>query len=340
MNKGIPRFLLKALLFSLPMLGLTVWYFVDDPFRVLRKYESFYPPDNQYVILNRDYVSTELFLKNNPKQHYEAFIFGSSRSLFYRAADWEKHIHTHRIFHFDASSETLFGIYSKLKYLDEQKIPIHHALIVMDYTTLTKTTDSPGHILTKHPLTAQKNEINFQIEFLKAFWDMKFLIPYLDLKISGKFKGYMGVALQSWNVEFDETHNEISHPHTDEQIAGNREAYYQSKMNVIFYKRDTITRFSPTAIQEEQQKMLREIQGIFLKNRTQLKIVINPLYDQTRLNPKDLQALKSIFGETVVYDFSGINDLTQDVYNYYETSHYRPHVATEIMNRMYAGQAE
>ena len=36
-----------------------------------------------------------------------------------------------------------------------------------------------------------------------------------------------------------------------------------------------------------------------------------------------------------LYDFSGINDYTHTFRNYYETSHFKPSVATEILNKVY-----
>jgi len=40
-------------------------------------------------------------------------------------------------------------------------------------------------------------------------------------------------------------------------------------------------------------------------------------------------------GKKNVYDFSGKNKLTTPIGNYYETSHYRPHVANKIMELIY-----
>ena len=66
--------------------------------------------------------------------------------------------------------------------------------------------------------------------------------------------------------------------------------------------------------------------------------MISPLYDQVKFNPEDLSVLQEVFGHNQVFDFSGVNEFTTSKYNYYETSHYRPHVANEIMKKVYAGQ--
>lgn len=70
-------------------------------------------------------------------------------------------------------------------------------------------------------------------------------------------------------------------------------------------------------------------------HHTVYKVVINPLYDQNKINSRDLATLKDIFGSDNVYDFSGVNWITSDYHNYYEESHYRPHVAKWILGKIY-----
>lgn len=85
----------------------------------------------------------------------------------------------------------------------------------------------------------------------------------------------------------------------------------------------------------KQRKMLEEMMQTFKKHHTDYKIVINPLFDQIKLNPRDLDILREIFGKENVFDFSGTNEITVDCYNYYEDSHYRPHIARNILKRIY-----
>jgi hypothetical protein len=66
---------------------LGYWYF--DPFKVLRTYADFSKP---VIVPNRDYVSTETFIRNNPHYHYNSFIFGSSRTMAFKPARWKKYL--------------------------------------------------------------------------------------------------------------------------------------------------------------------------------------------------------------------------------------------------------
>ena len=72
------------------------------------------------------------------------------------------------------------------------------------------------------------------------------------------------------------------------------------------------------------------------KNSTKYKIVLGPTYDQHNFNQQDLDILIKYFGEENIYNFSGINDYTKNIANYYEIYHYKPSVANDIMNKIYA----
>jgi hypothetical protein len=102
-----------------------------------------------------------------------------------------------------------------------------------------------------------------------------------------------------------------------------------------FYPRESIPSYSPVSIQDQQKIMLSEIENIFQKWNTDYKIIFSPIYDQLKLNKQDLIYLENLFGKQNVFDFSGINEITNDYTNYYEWSHYRPHAAREILLILY-----
>ncbi len=81
--------------------------------------------------------------------------------------------------------------------------------------------------------------------------------------------------------------------------------------------------------------MLNEIIDVFRKQKTEYKIIISPAYDQLKLAPQDKIQLENIFGKENVYDFAGINPITNNYRNYYEHSHYRPHVTKHILSEIY-----
>ena len=336
-NNKIILFFSKLYLLSVPIFVLIVFYFITDPFKVVYKYQSYYESGKpSTVILNRDYVCTETFLKNNPVYHYDAFIFGNSRSLFWQVEDWEQYIHTDRCYHYDASGESLYGIYKKINLLSYRKVPINHAIIILDDETLKNVKNSKGHLLVKHPLLSGQSWLSFQSEYLKTFFSGKFLPAYIDYKLSHKIKPYMteDYILDNRPMDYDLKHNEIKFAYFEKIISENRSSYYSPRIK-IFYARDLDQKVSNEVINATQKKMLISIGKILQQNHTSFRIVVNPLYDQMKFNPIDLTFLETVFGKDNVFDFSGIIWITNDKYNYYEESHYRPHISRYLLSVIY-----
>src|SRR5688500_6611301 len=98
MRREVLRLLGKLALLTLPLAAAVALYFAQDPFKVLYRYDSYYAPGDR-VILNRDFVSTELFLAGYPEARYDSFILGNSRSLAFRCGDWAEHLSGARPFH-------------------------------------------------------------------------------------------------------------------------------------------------------------------------------------------------------------------------------------------------
>jgi hypothetical protein len=331
----VSRFVLIPII---PCLVLPITYLYYDPFQVVRKYQSFYLPSGpRYITLNNDYVGVETFLNNYPTYNYNSFILGDSRSRFYEVATWSKYIHSDKCFHFDASLESLYGINKKMEFLAERNIHIWNALVILDYYTLLKVNNSEGHLFIKHPLLSGQSMWSFQLEFFKAYCSFTFLHAYLDLMISGNFQEYMktGVLLDDTPMDYNLKYNEMRLKVFEDLIKMNSSKYYNQRRMAPFHQRDTLQKVAPQVIKDEQIIMLRNVMNIFKTHSTNFKIIISPLYDQVKLNRKDVDALNRIFGPENVYDFSGINSITSDYHNYYEGSHYRPHIAHEIMTAVY-----
>lgn len=341
MKKFIIQFIKFSLIIVITTLVLLITYLFHDPFQVVNKYKSFYVSgEPRYVTLNYDYVDIETFLSYYPFYKYNSLIIGNSRSRFYEMDTWSNYIHSDKCFHFNASSETLYGISKKIEFLHARNVQISNVLIILDYSTLAGISNSDGHLFIKHPILSGQSMIDFQLSFFKAYCSFSFLRAYLDFKTSGKIKDYMktGYLLDDTPVDYNLKYNEMKLKVFEDTIKADPAKYYNKKRMITFYQRDTIQKFSPEIIKKEQIVMLNEIINIFKKHSTNFKIVINPLYDQLKLNRKDVDVLNGIFGSENVYDFSGINSITLDYHNYYEASHYRPHVAKKIMTLIYQKQ--
>ncbi len=132
---------------------------------------------------------------------------------------------------------------------------------------------------------------------------------------------------------FDTLTNEMRILDQEEEIRTQESAYYKKRRG-MFYDRGTEDTDPVSLIRGEKLFMLKEIKRILDKNRARYRVVLSPLYEQQKFNPKDLAVLRGLFGNDL-YDFSGKNSLTEPYPNYYETAHFRTHVGDSILNRIY-----
>lgn len=331
------KLILLLLKFFTPLFAVLLFYICIDPFKVIWHYDGFYEPDNQTSIpLNKGHVSTENYDNRYKTEHYDSFIFGNSRSVIYEIATWKKYLPKEsKPYHFDAAAESLYGIYKKIKYIDSKHEKINNVLLVFDYMVLDRDRNPDGHLFTMSPqLTGYENFADFHLQFLRTFFTYKFLPGYIDHKITGKVKPYMiGSTFSNEAFLYNKLTNEMRHTTAEKQIADG--IFYTPERMAVFYKREPVQKYSPAVIKKNQKEMLTAIARIFKKHGTKYKIIISPLYNQQKLNTKDLNYLKQLFGGKDIHDFSGINNITNDYKNYYESSHYRPHVAAAILEKVY-----
>ncbi len=330
------KLLLNLFYFSLigiiPLIILIAAYFYFDPFKVLYKYNDY---SNSIVEIDRDYVSTEMLKKNEAKYHYNSFIFGSSRTGAFRPMEWKKHLlPTDQPFSFDASFETIYGIFIKVKYLDENNYKIDNALIILcrDHACDSEgNNDEPNSI--KDPTTSHESELKFQFTFLKAYLHPFFMLSYYYYKCTHQFKGFMADYINNKTISYDPVTNALIKKDREREITYNTYNYYLARKD-MFYTRLKERTDSVQEITPKIAEMLKEIARIFKKHNTSYKVVLSPLYEQMKFSKNDMVILKSVFGNKL-YDFTGKNSYTENKYNYYEIMHFRPNVGASIMNTIY-----
>jgi hypothetical protein len=326
-------FIKKVLLFSPPFLFLLLIYLITDPFKVIYNYDNYY--EDTYVYKNRDFISTEMYLKNSKKIVYDSFIFGSSTALFLPPSVWRCHISTsNEIFSFDASMENIVGIWSKIKYINNTNHKIKNALLVFDAgLTFSKFTNK-GHIFMKHYKVFPSSKINFHLESFMSFLNFNFLVVFIHFKISNHLYPYMVGTLDNRLVYNDLVTNEEYFDKINYELRTDSLNYYK-KHKEIFKSRNCNPCIINSQINAEHILMLEEIKEIFIKDSTEFRIVITPLYNQIAFNKSDLNILHTIFGERYVFDFSGINKYTKEESNYYDQTHFKKFVGVDLLNEIY-----
>lgn len=338
MNKFIKRFLL----FLFPLLLLCTIVTVWDPFRVFWQYDEYY--QNNVITGNREDVCLKLFKKHKDKTALNSFIIGSSRSQAFKAESWKNYLNdsytagadTPKCFHFDGSSLGLYRAHNIIQYLDKSGCKLNNVLLIVD-ANFFKEVENPSE-----PLFVQPYEISggsaipYYFKFLKASLDAKFLFNFLVYKITGKHYKFMGNTINR-STNFHRLNPETCdlYYYYDEDIKQDSIGYYQKLIaRKVFIRKDTAG-MEPRVIHTKQRELLNKINDIVAKHKTNIKVVISPVYDQKIFHPEDKHALVGIFSEHSVYDFSGVNSYTSEIKNYYEASHYKPMVANDIMKTIY-----
>lgn len=334
MNTFLKKIILFLLFSSVPIAVALIGYLYFDPFKVLYVYNDYSYPS---VVPNRDYVSTQMFIKNYKKYHYNSFIFGSSRTIGYRPSSWRKYLsHSDRIFMFDASKESIYGIYTKMKFLDSLNVKMDNVLIVLCRdASFNESGNHTGHLYIKDPVVSGESNFSFQMEFFKAYLSPKFIFNFYAYHFTGVYKPYMAGIIENKHIKYDTVSNQLNIIDQDEEIENNFNNYYTSRED-IFYNRAHERIDSINRIKEDHLFMLKEIKRILKKRKTNYKVILNPLYEQIKFSPKDKKILEYFFKPNL-FDFSGKNSITDLKTNYYETSHFRPIVGDQILMNIYAG---
>jgi len=290
-------FVLKLLVFLSPFLLVISLGIIMDPFKVFFYHEEFY--EGNFVTLNRDMVCLKLFERNNSAQHYNSFIFGNSRSLAFKVLDWVNYLSPDSVgFHFDGNGEGLYGIYTKLKYIDELRNDIDNVLIVLDDSTLNYTTNRQGHLFISHPKLTGESVVDYYLEFIRANLNPRFLIGYFDYSLFNIYRKYMrGLFNKS---EYCHRSNNVSadlYYGYDQMIQIDEKAYYDRLIKEgVFYSREEITSIKQQVTNEEVI-LLQEIHDILASHEADYRIVISPLYNQIPFTAERMQNLKNIFDE-------------------------------------------
>jgi hypothetical protein len=322
------KFFKKLCLLILPFLLLTICYIYTDPYKILRKYDVYL---SDVVMLSRGDVSTRVYLANRKKYNYNSFIFGSSRASSHTSKEWKKYLDKNAIpYSFGAWEESIYAIYKKLALIDSLKDTICNTFIVMDVDK-TFLKSNYWRIEGDHYLISGKTKLDYYFTAYQNYLlSPELILSSLDYKIFGKYRPYMKGFVNMNKEDLDPISNDWF-PNSDAQKLDSLK--YTSD---LFYERNKNEHYSKKLICAYEESILFKIAGIFHKHNTKYKIVISPLYDQIKINPDDLHMLQTIFGSENIYDYSGINEITNNKYDYaLDVSHYRKVVGNMIFPKIY-----
>lgn len=329
------RFLIKILLFvCIPIPVLVAVYLITDPFKTLHPF-SFQCFDDT----NRDYLSSELFLRNNPVYHYNSFIFGSSRCCGFNTYHWKHYLpNDSRQYLFQAWSESLSGIEQKIDYLDKEGNSIDNALVVFDVPGTFSKNQLPKEVLSiKHYRFSGQSKLAFQSCLFFGF-------AQKPSKWLSSIKQYLKPSIKVFPADTISNDWEANNRNADIGIQPPKDSLKScsARTKTVFLKEiegktDLDLKTNEPLITSAFFNQLNHIKAIFDKHQTDYRIVISPAYCYThpRINPEDLKILQDIFDKERVFDYSGKNDITTDCYNYSDPNHFGLSVGWQIIEDMY-----
>jgi len=327
-------FFKKILLLSAPVLLIVACYLITDPYKKLWKYELY---TCNYIMLNRGDVSTRVYLNNKSKYNYDSFIFGSSRSTAHTSREWSNYLSGGNMpYSYGSWSESIKGIYKKLALLDSLNSRINNVFIIVDDHTFTSyySKDISSY---DHYLISGESRLQYHLRsFLHYLTDPLLIVTSVDYKIFHKKRFYMKGFIDMTNDDLDEVTNDWM-VNSEKEILSDSAHFYGSCKNK-FYTRSRTQEFYKKQISEEEKIYLLKIKKILDNHKSDCKIVIAPLYNQKKFNPVDLSILYSVFHVENVFDYSGINEITNDYHNYSsDVLHYRKKVGNLIFKEIYNG---
>lgn len=328
------RFLTRLLLFlGIPLVILLGLYLWTDPFKCLHRFDI-----NDVDNTNREYLSTELFLRNEASQHYNSFIFSSSRGCGMNTYRWKTYLSPDaRPFVFQAWSETLKGVEMKMEYLDEHHVAMDNVLIMLDIPGSFKKEQMSNEALTmKHFVFTGKSRASYNaVQFFNYIQKPSLWLTSVRKKLNGTREVcHSDTITNDWNKNNKYRFQEI--PDQD-SLRDCSEISRKTFFAKLAHGRNEGVAVSEPLITESFEDQLRHIKSILDRNKSDYYVLLSPAYCYTNsaVNPVDLEKLKEVFGADRVYDFTGKNEMTDDYNNFTDPGHFGQRVGWMILEKIY-----
>lgn len=317
---------------TIPLVILVSIYLWTDPFRCLHAFDI-----NDVDVTNREYLSTELFLRNNPVYHYNSFIFSSSRGGGMNTYQWETYLpEGAKPFLFQAWGESLTGIELKMNYLNEHDIPIDNALIMFDIPGTFGSDQLPKEALSmKHYIFTGHSKLTYNaLQFFNFIQKPTLWYQSIKYRIHNvKNVCCSDTITNDWDNTCALNYTELPAQDSLKHCTEMTRTTFFSTIEHSGYK----VSVSKPVITQKFEKQLRHIRAILDENGTNFHIILSPGYCYTNpeVNPQDLKLLQEIFGSSRVHNYTGKNELTEDYNNYSDPGHFGRRVGFLIVEDIY-----
>lgn len=331
-RKQLNRFVKRTLLACLPLLAIVVTYIAIDPFNVIWSFNPMDKVAEKSEPFNRSRLAVEAYLNHRDSVDYNAFLFGSSRTIYYSVDEWKRHLPDDAVcFHFDAAWETLEGMLDKMDLIKEKGDRIKYAILEFHADQFADTAHAEIPYRQDFRLRHSENVFAYHFRHFMSALNTDFLKVYIPYLFTGKMEDTEeNKVFESPMRGYDPVKNEIDYRNFDDEIDTDSTAYFNRYSR--HYQKAAVDSVVPR-MSDERIALLREMRRRLNADSTDYRVILGPSFYRHVNNSTDVALLRRIFGVKRVYDFQHLGVESQS--NFYDNIHYRYFIADSIMTMVY-----
>ena len=295
---------------------LAIINYVVDPFFIFQS-KVF----EKKIQMNERFVKVDYLQKNHQK--YNAYLFGSSRIGVIEPKVFEQYISKSRFYNFTLSSANFYDYLKHLEYFVKENYEIKTLVLQLDVENMNNYgEDSNDYLSLLHPDVVDESLALFYGRYLFGFFPLN-LRSKIEINLQKELRKPYDLERGSWKLPILE--KELIE--NDQQYVAKVKRFHLHNRRVIQYTK-----------RHQDMKALKNIVGLCEKKGVKLYVFTTP-HNKNMMDTFVLKDYKKYLNDIVsltdFYDFSGYNSVTNNNTNYYETSHYRPHVGKLIARKIF-----
>ncbi len=303
-----------VLMFNMSLLAII--NYVVDPFFIFQS-KVF----EKKIQMNERFVKVDYLKKNYQK--YNSYLFGSSRIGVIEPKVFEQYIPKSRFYNFTLSSANFYDYLKHLEYFVNENYEIKTLVLQLDIDNMNNYgTDSSDYLSLLHPDVVDGSLAFFYGRYLFGFFPLN-LQSKIEVNLEKELRKPYDLEIGSWKL-----------PLLEKKLIENARQYV-AKVKRFHLQNRRVIQYSK---KDEDTKALKKIVDLCEKKGIKLYVFTTP-HNKNMMDTFVLKDYKKYLNDIAVltdfYDFSGYNSITNNNTNYYEISHYRPHVGKLIAGRIF-----
>ena len=331
-KKQLNRFVKRTILACVPLFVLIALYFLLDPFNVIGPFNPMDKMGEKSASFSRSHQSVEAYLNNRDSVGFNAFIFGSSRAIYYPVATLQRLLPADaRAMHMDAAWETLEGMLDKIELIQSRGDRIKYAILEFHADQFADSAHIEVPYRQDYRLRHAYSLPEYHYRYFMSMLNTDFLKAYLPYLFTGRInEGYDNVVFESKMQGYDPITNEYDYRNFDSEIDTDSTDYFARRAK--FYQ-PSMTDSVVAPLTPDRWALLSLIQSRLAADSADYHVILGPTFYRHMTPPADIQRLRDIFGADRVHDFQHLGVESQA--NFYDSIHYRYFIADSIMSKIY-----